>query len=96
MGTDTASWIVCIAIFLAGRFRNTDQIPFTNDYGFITDYLSEFMRELRKDSYSDLMDKYFHLGNNLNQRDTIAVRKMISGFTKLSLSRWRGKQRRIT
>ena len=41
------------------------------------------MRELRKDSYSDLIDKYFRLGNNLNQRDTIAVRKMISGFTKL-------------
>ena len=56
---------------------------FTDDYGFITDYLSEFLRDLRKDSYSDLMDKYFKLGNNLNQRDTIAVRKTVSGLIKL-------------
>ena len=56
---------------------------FTNDYGFITDYLSEFLRELRKESYGDALDKYFRLGSNLNQRDTIAVRKMVSGFVKL-------------
>ena len=56
---------------------------FTNDYGFITDYLAEFLKELRKDNYSDIADKYYKLGNNLNQRDTIAVRKMISGFMKL-------------
>lgn len=56
---------------------------FTNDYGFITDYLSEFLRELRKESYGDALDRYFRLGSNLNQRDTIAVRKMVSGFVKL-------------
>ena len=56
---------------------------FTDDYGFITDYLSEYMREMRKESYGDAFDKYFRLGNNLNQRDTIAVRKMVSGFVKL-------------
>lgn len=56
---------------------------FTNDYGLITDYLSEFLRELRKTSYSDVFDPYFKLGNNLNQRDVIAVRKMASGLMKL-------------
>ncbi|MDO5424061.1 MAG: protease Lon-related BREX system protein BrxL [Eubacteriales bacterium] len=56
---------------------------FTDDYGFITDYLSEYMREMRKESYGDAFDKYFRLGTNLNQRDTIAVRKMVSGFVKL-------------
>ena len=56
---------------------------FTDDYGFITDYLSEFLRELRKESFGDVIDQYFKLGNNLNQRDTIAVRKMIGGFAKL-------------
>lgn len=56
---------------------------FTNDYGFITDYMSEFMRELRKASYGDAFEKYFKLGNNLNQRDTIAVRRIVSGLTKL-------------
>lgn len=56
---------------------------FTNEYGFITDYLSEFMREMRKEQFSDAGDKYFKFGSNLNQRDVIAVRKTISGFTKL-------------
>ncbi|HCC06805.1 MAG TPA: ATP-dependent Lon protease [Clostridiales bacterium] len=56
---------------------------FTNEYGFITDYLSEFMRVLRKTSYADSFDKYFKLGNNLNQRDVIAVRKMVSGLVKM-------------
>jgi len=56
---------------------------FTNDYGFITDYLSEFLRELRKDQYGDSLDKYFRLGKNLNQRDTIAVRKMVNGYLKI-------------
>jgi len=56
---------------------------FTNEYGFITDYLSEFMREMRKEQFGDACDKYFKYGTNLNQRDVIAVRKTISGFTKL-------------
>ena len=56
---------------------------FTNDYGFITDYFSEIMRELRKISYADAYDKYFKLGNNLNQRDVIAVKRTVSGLVKL-------------
>ena len=56
---------------------------FTNDYGFISDYLAEFIRELRKEQYGDALDQYFRLGNNLNQRDTIAVRKMLDGYLKL-------------
>ncbi|OPA28163.1 TIGR02688 family protein [Bacillus cereus] len=56
---------------------------FTNDYGFITDYLAEYLREMRKHSFTDVIDTYFKLGNNLNQRDVIAVRKTVSGFMKL-------------
>lgn len=56
---------------------------FTNEYGFITDYIAEFFREMRKRSFSDSIDKYFNLGNNLNQRDVIAVRKTASGLVKL-------------
>lgn len=41
------------------------------------------MRELRKEQYGDALDKYFRLGRNLNQRDTIAVRKMVGGYIKL-------------
>ena len=56
---------------------------FSNEYGFITDYLSEFMREMRKEQFGDVSDKYFKFGSNLNQRDAVAVRKMVSGFAKL-------------
>ena len=55
----------------------------TDEYGFITDYLSEYFREMRKRTFSDSFDKYFKLGNNLNQRDVIAVRKTVSGLVKL-------------
>ncbi len=56
---------------------------FTNRYGLITDYLAEFMREMRKRTFADAIDRYFKLGNNLNQRDTIAVRRTVSGLLKL-------------
>lgn len=56
---------------------------FTNEYGFITDYLSEFLREMRKRSFADAFEKYFKLGHNLNQRDVIAVRKTVSGLVKI-------------
>lgn len=83
MGTDTA-FLDRIHCYLPGweipKFRPQH---FTNDYGFITDYISEIFRELRKDQQSDAIDKYFKLGTNLNQRDTIAVRKMVSGLVKL-------------
>lgn len=48
---------------------------FTNQYGLIVDYLAEFMREMRKRNFGDAIDRFFKLGNNLNQRDTIAVRR---------------------
>ena len=56
---------------------------FTDRYGMITDYLAEYMREMRKRSFADAIDKFFKLGNNLNQRDVIAVRKTTSGMLKL-------------
>jgi ATP-dependent Lon protease len=56
---------------------------FTNQFGLITDYLAEFMREMRKRNFADAIDQHFKLGNNLNQRDTIAVRRTVSGLLKL-------------
>ncbi|OUN91166.1 TIGR02688 family protein [Blautia sp. An46] len=83
MGTDTA-FLDRIHCYIPGweipKFRPEH---FTDDYGFITDYLAEFLRELRKEQYGDALDKYFRLGKNLNQRDTIAVRKIVGGFVKL-------------
>lgn len=83
MGTDTA-FLDRIHCYIPGweipKFRPEH---FTDDYGFITDYLAEFLRELRKEQYGDALDKHFRLGKNLNQRDTIAVRKMVGGLVKL-------------
>lgn len=55
----------------------------TDAYGFITDYLSSYYREMRKKTFSDSIDEYFKLGSDLNQRDVIAVRKTVSGLVKL-------------
>ena len=83
MGTDTA-FLDRMHCYLPGweipKFRPEH---FTDDYGFISDYLAEFIRELRKEQYGDALDHYFRLGRNLNQRDTIAVRRMVDGYLKL-------------
>lgn len=57
---------------------------FTNQFGLIVDYLAEYLREMRKYNFADAIDKWFKLGNNLNQRDTIAVRRTVSGLLKLT------------
>lgn len=83
MGTDTA-FLDRMHCYIPGweipKFRPEH---FTDDYGFITDYLAEFLRELRKEQYGDALDRFYRLGKNLNQRDTIAVRKMVGGLIKL-------------
>jgi len=56
---------------------------FTNQYGMIVDYLAEWMREMRKRTFGDAISKYFKLGRDLNQRDTIAVKHTVSGLLKL-------------
>ncbi len=83
MGLDTA-FLDRIHCYLPGweipKFRPEH---FTNDFGFITDYFAEFVRELRKEQYGDALDQYYRLGKNLNQRDTIAVRRTMDGLLKL-------------
>ncbi len=83
MGTDTA-FLDRMHCYIPGweipKFRPEH---FTNDYGFITDYLAEFIRELRKEQYGDAIERYFRLGKNLNQRDTISVRKTVGGLIKI-------------
>ncbi len=38
---------------------------------------------MRKRTFGDAINKYFKLGRNLNQRDTIAVKHTVSGLLKL-------------
>ena len=56
---------------------------FTAHYGFIVDYLAEVMRELRRQSFTQLLDLHFSLGSHLNTRDARAVRRTVSGLLKL-------------
>ncbi len=83
MGTDTAFFDRMHCYIPGWEITKFRPEHFTDDYGFITDYLAEFLRELRKEQYGDAIDRYYHLGKNLNQRDTVAVRKMVGGLVKL-------------
>jgi len=56
---------------------------FTNHYGFVSDYLSEAIRQLRKRTFVNAIDSEFALGPHLAQRDSRAVRKTVSGLLKL-------------
>jgi ATP-dependent Lon protease len=56
---------------------------FTNQYGLIVDYLAEILREMRKRSFADAINRHFRLGRDLNQRDTIAVKHTVSGLLNL-------------
>jgi ATP-dependent Lon protease len=56
---------------------------FTDHYGFVVDYLAEALRELRKHTFTEVLDRHFSLGAHLKSRDVKAVRKTVSGLVKL-------------
>jgi ATP-dependent Lon protease len=56
---------------------------FTDGFGFVIDYLAEALKELRKQNYTEVLDRHFSLGSHLNARDVKAVRKSVSGLVKL-------------
>lgn len=56
---------------------------FTNDYGFIVDYIAEVMKELRKEDHTTDFNKYFDLSSNLTTRDRDGIAKTFSGFIKI-------------
>jgi ATP-dependent Lon protease len=56
---------------------------FTDHYGFVVDYLAEALRELRRQNFVDIVDRYFSFGSHLNARDVKAVRRTVSGLIKL-------------
>ena len=83
MGTDTAFFDRMHCYIPGWEIPKYRPEFFTDDFGFITDYLSEFFREMRKRSFTDAYQEYFRLGRDLNQRDTVAVNRMVSGLVKL-------------
>jgi ATP-dependent Lon protease len=54
----------------------------TDHYGFVVDYLAEFLREWRRQSFTTAFDEYFDLGEALSKRDEKAVRKTVSALVK--------------
>lgn len=56
---------------------------FSDEYGFIVDYLAELLRELRKADYSSILDDLIKLDGSLTTRDKTAIRKSFSGLMKL-------------
>lgn len=55
----------------------------TDHYGLVIDYLAEVNRALRRLNFTDVMDRFFSLGTDLNTRDARAVRRTVSGLVKL-------------
>jgi ATP-dependent Lon protease len=56
---------------------------FSNEYGFIVDYLAELLREMRKFDFSSVLDGKITLDGSLTTRDKTAIRKSVSGMVKL-------------
>jgi ATP-dependent Lon protease len=56
---------------------------FTDHYGFVVDYLAEAIRAMRKQNFTEVLDRDFSLGNHINTRDAKAIRKTVSGLVKL-------------
>ena len=55
----------------------------TTHYGFVTDYLAEAFRMLRKENRFDALEHDFRFGSHVEGRDANAVKKTVSGFLKL-------------
>jgi len=56
---------------------------FSDNYGFIVDYLAEILKELRKEDYTQSYKQYFTLSESLTTRDEDGIKKTFSGLIKV-------------
>lgn len=56
---------------------------FSQDYGFVVDYLAEILRHLRNQDYSDQYKQYFTLSSEISTRDQDGINKTFSGLMKI-------------
>ena len=56
---------------------------FTEDYGFIVDYLAEILRELRKEDRTHEYARFFTLSDSITTRDKTSVAKTFAGLAKV-------------
>ncbi|MCK9398995.1 MAG: BREX system Lon protease-like protein BrxL [Bacteroidales bacterium] len=70
--------------YLAGwevqKLRNE---MFSDNYGFIVDYLAEILKELRKEDRMNNYTKYFELSDTITTRDKTSIAKTFSGLIKV-------------
>ena len=73
-----------IHCYLAGwevqKLRNE---MFTDNYGFIVDYLAEVMKELRKEDRMNDYNRFYELSNSITTRDKTGIAKTFSGLVKV-------------
>ncbi|MFA5788233.1 MAG: protease Lon-related BREX system protein BrxL, partial [Actinomycetota bacterium] len=55
----------------------------TVHYGFVTDYLAEAFRALRKQNRFDETERVFRFGSHVEGRDATAAKKTVSGLLKI-------------
>ncbi len=65
------------------EMATTDAAMFTSHYGFIVDYLAEAFRHMRKQNFTEIIDRPFAFGSHLSKRDDTAVRRCVSGLVKI-------------
>jgi ATP-dependent Lon protease len=55
----------------------------TVHYGFVTDYMAEAFRMLRKQNRFDEAERVFRFGSHVEGRDATAIKKTVSGLLKI-------------
>lgn len=56
---------------------------FSEDYGFIVDYLAEVLKELRREDRTQEYTQYFELSDTITTRDKTSIAKTYSGLAKV-------------
>jgi ATP-dependent Lon protease len=56
---------------------------FSNEFGFIVDYLAQILKLMRFQDYSDLYRDWFELDKSLSTRDRTGINKTFSGLMKI-------------
>ena len=62
--------------------KNSKEI-LTAHYGFVTDYLAEAFRALRKQNRFDEVERVFRFGSHVEGRDATSTKKTVSGLLKI-------------
>ena len=80
---NTAFWTGYMLICRDGETKKLRNEMFTDNFGFIVDYLAEILKALRKEDQTKSYQKYFELSPTITTRDKMSIEKTFSGLVKL-------------